>query len=204
MLRACSWPFAFGLLLSVACVGETAAPKGDAAGVKVGEKAPTWSGLVGVDDKKHALADYADAKAVVVVFTCNHCPVAQAYQDRLVAVQKDYKDKGVQLVAVNVNNLDEDKLEPMKKRAEEKKFNFPYLYDPTQKIGLDYGATKTPEVYLLDKERKVVYHGAIDDSQQPEEVKTHYLREAIDAVLAGKTPPKAEATAFGCGIKYDK
>ena len=107
-------------------------------------------------------------------------------------------------MAVNVNNLDEDKLEPMKKRAEEKGFNFPYLYDPTQKIGLDYGATKTPEVFLLDQERKVVYHGAIDDSQNPDKAKTHHLREAIDAVLSGKEPPKAEVAAFGCGIKYDK
>ena len=88
MLRACSWLFAFGLLLSVACVGETAAPKDKSAGVKVGEKAPAWSDIIGIDDEKHALADYDDAKALVVVFTCNHCPVAQAYEDRLVALQK--------------------------------------------------------------------------------------------------------------------
>jgi hypothetical protein len=92
----------------------------------------------------------------------------------------------------------------MKERAKEKKFNFPYLYDSTQKIGLDYGATKTPEVFLLDQQRNLAYHGAIDDSQRPEKVKTQHLRAALDAVLAGKKPPKAEVTAFGCGIKYEK
>lgn len=171
---------------------------------KVGDKAPAWSGLIGVDDKEHSLADLKKAKAVVLVFTCNHCPVAQAYEDRLVALQKDYAKKGVQLVAVNVNNIAEDKLEPMKERAKKKKFNFPYLYDPTQKIGLAYWATKTPEVYLLDGERMIAYHGAVDDSQNPEKVTMQHLRLALDAVLAGKSPPKAEVAAFGCSIKYEK
>lgn len=171
---------------------------------KVGDKAPAWSGIIGVDDKEHGLADLKKAKSVVLVFTCNHCPVAKAYEDRLVALQKDYKKKGVQVVAVNVNNLDADKLEAMKVRAKEKKFNFPYLYDPTQKLGLQYGATKTPEVFVLDGERKIAYHGAIDDSQNPEKVTTQHLRLALDAVLAGQAPPKAEVAAFGCSIKYDK
>ena len=196
MIRFCRSLFVFGL---VALVAGTAF-----AGVKVGEKAPEWSGIIGVDDGKHGLADYKKAEAVVIVFTCNHCPVAKAYEDRLVALQKDYQKKGVQVIAVNVNNLAADRLEPMKERAKEKKFNFPYLYDSSQKIGLDYGATKTPEVFLLDQQRKVVYHGAIDDSMNPKEVKAHHLREAIDAVLAGKVPSKAEVNAFGCGIKYEK
>lgn len=185
------------LLLSVAFTAH-------AATAKLGEKAPDWSGIIGIDDAKHGLADYKKAKAVVVVFTCNHCPVAKAYEDRLVALQKDYEKKGVQLVAVNVNNLPADTLEPMKERAKEKKFKFPYLYDSSQQIGHDYGATKTPEVFLLDKERKLVYHGAIDDSMDAEKAETHHLRDALDAVLAGKEPPKAETAAFGCGIKYDK
>lgn len=196
MIRFCRSLFVFGL---VALVAGTAF-----AGVKVGEKAPEWSGIIGVDDGKHGLADYKKAEAVVIVFTCNHCPVAKAYEDRLVALQKDYQKKGVQVIAVNVNNLAADRLEPMKERAKEKKFNFPYLYDSSQKIGLDYGATKTPEVFLLDQQRKLVYHGAIDDSMNPEEVKVHHLRDAIDDVLAGKAPSKAEVNAFGCGIKYEK
>ncbi len=197
MIRACRCLFVVALLVSFGCVGH-------AATAKIGEKAPDWSGIVGVDDEKHSLADYKKVKAVVVVFTCNHCPVAKAYEDRLVALQKDYKEKGVQLIAVNVNNMPADRLEPMKERAKEKKFNFPYLYDSTQKIGLDYGATKTPEVFLLDSQRKLAYHGAVDDSQNPEKVKTQHLRDSIDAVLAGKKPPKAEVNAFGCGIKYEK
>jgi peroxiredoxin len=189
--------FVVAIILSCTCAAF-------AAKAKIGEKAPDWSGIVGVDDAKHSLADYKKSKAIVLVFTCNHCPVAKAYEDRLVALQKDYKKKGVQVVAVNVNNMPADRLDKMKERAESKKFNFPYLYDSTQKIGLDYGATKTPEVYLLDQQRKLVYHGAIDDSQRPEKVKIRHLRDSIDAVLAGKKPPKAEVSAFGCGIKYEK
>ncbi len=174
-----------------------------ADGVKIGDKAPSWSGIIGVDDKEHGLADVKKAKAVVLVFTCNHCPVAQAYEDRLVALQRDYRKQGVRLVAVNVNNIDADKLAPMKVRAKEKKFNFPYLYDPTQKMGRDYGATKTPEIFVLDGERKIAYHGPVDDSQNPDKVKTQHLRLALDAILAGQAPPKAEVLAFGCTIKYD-
>ncbi len=197
MVRVCHMLFVFALFASSAC-----AVYGDSA--KIGQKAPDWSEIVGVDDAKHSLADFKKAQAVVLVFTCNHCPVAKAYEDRLVALQNDYKEKNVQVIAVNVNNMPADTLEPMKERAKEKKFNFPYLYDSSQKIGLAYGATKTPEAYLLDSDRKLVYHGAIDDSQDPAKIKVNHLREAIDAVLAGKEPPKAEVNAFGCGIQYEK
>ena len=171
--------------------------------LKIGDAAPDWSGIPGIDNQKHALADYKDAKLVVLVFTCNHCPVAQAYQDRLIAVQKDFQPKGVQVVAVNVNNLEADRLEAMKKRATEKSYNFPYLYDATQKIGRQYGAAVTPHVFLLDKDRKIAYIGTVDDQKNADKVKTHYLRDAIDALLAGKTPPQTVATPFGCGIRYE-
>ncbi len=174
-----------------------------AAKVKIGEKAPEWSGIVGVDDVKHGLADYADAKAVALVFTCNHCPVAKAYEDRLVELQNTYQDQGIQVVAVNVNNIPADRLDKMKERAKEKNFNFPYLYDPTQEIGHAYGATKTPEVFLIDQNGILVYHGAIDDSRDPTGVSVHHLRNSIDAVLAGKTPAEAEVQAMGCGIRYE-
>ena len=177
---------------------------GHAATLKIGAAAPDWSGIIGVDDKEHSLSDYKDAKLIVTVFTCNHCPVAVAYEDRLVALQKEYKSKGVQLIAVNVNNLPADRLEPMKARAEQKKFNFPYLYDPTQKIGRDYGATVTPHVFVLGKDRKIAYMGAVDDSQRPKQVEEHYLRDALDALLAGKKPPKLVTRQFGCSIKYEK
>jgi peroxiredoxin len=177
---------------------------GRAAELKIGDAAPDWKGIVGVDDSRHSLSDYKDAKLAVVVFTCNHCPVAQAYQDRLIALQKDYANKGVQLIAVNVNNIDEDKLDKMKERAKSKKFNFPYLYDSTQKIGHDYGATTTPHVFVLDTNRKLAYMGGVDDNMKADAVKKHYLRDAIDALLAGKTPPETDTKHMGCTIKYDE
>ena len=195
--------YSFALLLALTGL-VLSAPSGYAAVPKIGDKAPDWSGIIGVDGKEHKLADYKKVKAVVVVFTCNHCPVAVAYEDRLIALQKDYKKKGVQFVAINVNNIPADRLEPMKVRAREKKFNFPYLYDSSQKSGKDYGAVKTPHVFLLDKDRKLAYVGAIDDSMKTDKVKTHYLRDALDAVLAGKPVEKPETNAVGCGIKYEK
>ena len=176
---------------------------GWAAELKIGDTAPDWTGIIGVDDSRHSLSDYKDAKLAVVVFTCNHCPVAQAYQDRLIALQKDYESKGVRLIAVNVNNIDEDKLDKMKERAKSKGFNFPYLYDSTQKIGHDYGATTTPHVFVLDKNRKLAYMGGVDDNMKAEAVKKHYLRDAIDALLDGKTPPETVTKHLGCAIKYD-
>jgi peroxiredoxin len=169
----------------------------------VGDPAPAFEGLVGTDDKKHSLEEFEEAKAVALVFTCNHCPVAKAYEDRLVALQNDYADKGVQVIAINVNNVDADKLPAMKERAEEKGFEFPYLYDPTQKVGRDYGAKVTPHVFLLDGKRNLAFVGPVDDSQDEAKVKHKYLRDAIDAVLAGKKPPAAEVKPFGCGIAYE-
>lgn len=169
----------------------------------VGDPAPTFVGLIGVDDQSHSLADYADAKVVAIVFTCNHCPVAVAYEDRLVALHKDYSDQDVQLIAINVNNMEADKLPAMKERASAKGFEFPYFYDPTQQLGRDYGATVTPHVFLLDGERRLAYVGAVDDSMDEAEVTEHFLRDAIDALLAGNVPSKAETKAFGCGIQYE-
>ena len=174
-----------------------------AAELKIGEAAPDWSGIKGTDGKKHGLADYDDAKLVVLVFICNHCPVAVAYEDRLVAFQKEYAKKGVQVVAVNVNNLPADKLDKMKERAAAKEFNFPYIYDPSQKMGRDYGAARTPHFFLLDGDRKLAYVGAMDDAMKADKVKKQYLRDAVDAALAGKEPPVAKTPAVGCSIKWD-
>ncbi len=169
----------------------------------VGDPAPAWDGLAGVDDQKHSLGEHADAKAVVVVFTCNHCPVAVAYEDRIVEIASDYKDKGVDVVAINVSNLDADKLPAMKERAEEKGFKFDYVYDPSQDIGQAYGAAVTPHAFLLDGERNVAYIGAIDDNMSADKVTKHHLRDAIDAVLAGSKPEPATTKPIGCGIKYE-
>ena len=192
----------FALLLAI-----VALPRAEvllAAGVKIGDPAADFKGIVGTDDKEHSLSDFKDSKLVVLVFTCNHCPVASAYEGRLVALQDDYKAKGVQVVAVNVNNIDADRLDKMKERAKAKNFKFPYLYDSSQKMGHDYGATVTPHVFVLDQHRKVAYMGAVDDKQNVDQVKKTYLRDAIDALLDGKQPAKTVTKQFGCGIKYEE
>ena len=173
------------------------------ASVGIGDPSPEWTNLVGIDDAPHSLGDLSDAIAIAVVFTCNHCPVAVAYEDRLVQLSKNYADQPFQLVAINVNNLEEDKLPAMKERAAEKGFDFPYLYDPSQEIGRAFGATVTPHAFLLDEGRKVVYMGAIDDNQASEKVEQHYLRDAIDAVLAGNEPTTSSTQQFGCSIRYE-
>ena len=171
--------------------------------VDVGVKAPAFQGLTGIDDKTHSLSDLKDAKAVLVVFTCNHCPIAQNYEDRLVKFTKEYADKGVAVVAINVNTIPEDRLDKMKERAEEKGFNFVYLYDPSQKIGQQYGATVTPHCFVLDGQRQIAYMGAFDNNQNQAKANEHYVQDAVDAVLAGRKPKVAETQQFGCSIKYD-
>jgi peroxiredoxin len=183
---------------TAATLEESAKPSGE-----IGASAPAWQNLEGTDGKQHSLTDLADAKAVAVVFTCNSCPVAIAYEDRLVQLANDYKDKGLALVAINVNNVEDDKLPAMKTRAEEKGFTFAYLYDPSQQIARDYGATVTPHAFLLDAQRKIVYEGAIDNSQDASAVTENYLREAIDATLASQQPTVASTDQFGCQIKYE-
>lgn len=189
------------LTLAALATTACAAPK-----LKIGDAAPNWSGLTGVDGKQHSLSDYEKAKLVVVVFTCNHCPVAKAYEDRLIALQKEYAPKGVQFVAINPNSpkkQPEDSLEKMKERASSKGFNFPYVVDATQQVAKDYGATCTPHIFVLDQERKVAYMGAIDDSMNADKVKEPFLRNALDALLKGEKPAKAVTKQFGCGIKWE-
>ncbi len=193
-----------GVLVGLAVLGLVLSCQAAETKLKIGDKAPDFKDLPGVDGKKHSLADYADAKIVVVVFTCNHCPVAVAYEDRIIQLQKDYKDKGVQVVAINVNNIPDDRLDKMVERAKQKDFNFPYLYDETQESARAYGATCTPHFFVLCKERKVAYMGAMDDNNNPKKVKEHWLRDALDALLAGKTPAQTVTQQRGCSIKWDK
>jgi peroxiredoxin len=142
------------------------------------------------------------------VFTCNHCPFAKAYEDRIIALHNKYAAKGYPVVAINPNDKDlepSDSYENMQKRAKEKKYPFAYLYDETQEIARTYGAMRTPHVYLLDKSMTVRYIGAIDDnSEDASAVKEKYLENAVDALLAGKPVPTAETKAIGCGIKWKK
>lgn len=195
--------------------GSTARAADEPKTLEIGSPAPDFD-LPGVDGKRHKLSDYKDAKVLAVVFTCNHCPTAQAYEDRLIKLQQDYKDKGVALVAINPNDplavrLDElgysdlgDSLEDMKLRQAEKKFPFPYLDDgETQAVARAYGVVATPHVFVFDGDRKLRYQGRIDDSEtKPEEVKSHDARNAIDALLAGKAPPVEKTNVFGCSTKW--
>ncbi len=171
--------------------------------LKIGDPAPAWSNLPGVDGKSHALADLRDKDVIVVVFICNHCPISVAYEDRLIAFARKHGGPGskVALVAISVDNSEEDRLPEMKKHVQEKGFNFPYLHDTSQQIGRAYGASVTPEFFVLNKERKIVYMGAMDD--HTDEPKVNYLEPAVDAALKGEKPARAETRGFGCAIKYE-
>ena len=180
---------------------------GDHNGYHVGDTARDFK-LKNVDGKMVSLADSKKAKGYVVIFTCNHCPYAKAYEDRIIALHKKYAKKGFPVIAINPNDKDvapDDSFEKMQERAKEKKFPFVYLYDENQDIAKAYGATRTPHVFLLDKDRKVRYIGAIDDnSEEPANVKEKYLESAIDALLAGKDIAMKETKAVGCTIKWSK
>lgn len=173
--------------------------------LQIGDTAPDFT-LTGVDGKEYALSDIANARATVVIFSCNHCPYVKAYEDRIIALDREFKERGVHLVAISANedkNYPEDSFDNMVTRAREKGFAFPYLHDPTQATARAYGAERTPEVFLLDPERKLRYHGRIDDNwEHPEQVERHELREAIEAVLKGETPGITETPPVGCTIKW--
>ncbi len=176
-------------------------------GYHIGDTARDFS-LKNVNGKMVSLAGIKDAKGYIVIFTCNHCPYAIAYEDRIIALHKKYAKLGYPVVAINPNDKDvqpADSYDNMKKRAKSKKFPFVYLYDDTQEIARAYGATRTPHVFLLDKNRVVRYIGAIDDNHEDAEaVKTRYLEEAIDALAAGKEVATKETKALGCTIKWRK
>jgi peroxiredoxin len=187
------------LTAAVFAAAATAAP------LKVGSPAPKFSGLESADGKSVSFADFGDKDVLVVCITCNHCPVAIAYQDRLIELAKKYgPDSKVALVAINVNNGAEDKLDKMKERSKEKGFNFPYAYDPSQKIARDLGATRTPEFFVFDKGRRLVYTGALDDSMNAEKVTKHYVADAVEAALKGETPQVPTTTPKGCGIQFER
>ena len=178
-----------------------------AEGYKVGDKAADFK-LENIDGKHVSLSDFKDAKGFIVVFTCNGCPYAKAYQDRIIALDKKYKGLGYPVVAINPNDTDakpDDTIEEMKKRASEKGYTFPYLKNATQEVYKMYGATKTPHMYILSKsgeDLKVEYIGAIDDNyQDADEVEEAYLANALDALLAGNKPKPSFTKAVGCSIK---
>ena len=172
-----------------------------AAELEIGAKAPEFKDLPGTDGKEYSLADMKDAKAVVISFTCNQCPVSVAYEDRFVEFTKQYGQKGVKFIAINCNKSRED-LAAMKTRAEDKGFNFPYVFDESGKVATEYGARVTPHLYVLDGKRTIQYVGSFDDKQK--EPSKHYVANAVEAVLSGKSVETASTKAFGCGIQNKK
>lgn len=208
--RASAWFLAL-LLASWAFASANAAQPKTLA---IGASAPDFS-LPGVDGKNHSLADFADAKILAIVFTCNHCPTAQAYEERIKQLAADYKDRGVAVVAVSPNDaaavrLDElgftdlgDSLEDMKIRARDHHFDFPYLYDgDTQAMSQAYGPVATPHVFIFDSDRKLRFCGRFDDHENPAKTKTHDTRNALDALLADKPVPVETTRTVGCSVKW--
>jgi peroxiredoxin len=182
--------------------------------LEIGAAAPDFD-LPGVDGRRHTLKEYASAAVLAIVFTCNHCPTAQAYEDRIQKLHDDYMAKGVTLVAISPNDpkavrLDElgytdlsDSLEEMKIRAEDKHFTFPYLYDgETQAVAHAYGPVATPHVFVFDRARKLRFVGRVDDAENPDKIKVQDTRNAIQALLDGKPVPAEKTKVFGCSIKW--
>jgi peroxiredoxin len=174
--------------------------------LNVGDAAPTWTNLPGTDDKTHSTSELKQKDVIVVVFTCNSCPIAVDYEDRLLAFSRKYcgPDGKVALVAINVNKIADDSMDKMKERSKSKGFSFPYLFDATQKIARDFGADYTPEFFVINKARQIAYMGAMDDRTKASDVKTNYLDAAVEATLKGQKCAPPETLARGCKIRFDR
>lgn len=172
--------------------------------LSIGDAAPSWSDLPGTDGKKHSLADYKSKDFVVLVFTCATCPTAVDYEDRIndLAKRMGGESGKVAVVAVCVNRVKGDQLPDLTERAKNREFAFDYLYDESQKIAKDYGAIFTPEFYVLNKDRKVIYMGALDDVTDASKVTKKYVEDAIAANSKGMPVPVAETIARGCRVRY--
>lgn len=198
----------FKIILMLLVVATISAFTNDTSrGYKIGDEASDFA-LKNIDGKMVSLADYKEAKGFIVVFTCNMCPYSVANEDRLIALDKKYKQKGFPVIAINPNDPEVSKgdgFEAMKVRAKEKGFTFPYLFDEGQKVYPKYGATRTPHVYILNKKKDkliVEYIGAIDDNTRDENnVKERFVENAVEALLKGEKPTKTDTRAIGCSIK---
>lgn len=173
--------------------------------IDLGHIAPDFS-LPGIDGKNYSLSDFAANPLLLVIFSCNHCPYVQAYEERIKKLQNDFRKDGLQIVAINANDADkyaEDSFEEMKKRAAVRGFNFIYLRDESQQTAKAFGAAFTPELFLFNNERKLIYTGKIDDNwREPEKVQTKYLQNAIEEYLRGEEISVPETYAIGCTIKW--
>jgi peroxiredoxin len=172
--------------------------------IGLGTSAPDFD-LPGVDDRRYSLSSFKEKPVLVVIFSCNHCPYVKDYETRMVAIQKEYAARGVQLVAINSNDekaYPEDGFPDMVKRSKERGFNFPYLRDESQKVVSAYGGVCTPHVFAFDSRRVLRYRGRIDDSRDATKVTSHDLRNALDDLLAGKPVGVTDTKPFGCSIKW--
>jgi peroxiredoxin len=172
--------------------------------VSVIETAPTFD-LPGVDGRDHSLDEYADAPVLVLVQSCNHCPYVLAWEGRIKALEREFADRGVRIVAISSNDAaayPTDSFENMIEHAREAGYSFDYLYDESQEVARALGSQRTPEAFVFDADRRLVYHGAVDDNREEAEVTTHYLRDGIEAALAGEAPPVAETPPVGCTVKW--
>lgn len=173
--------------------------------IELGIKCPSFE-LMAVDGKRYSLESFASSKALVVAFTCNHCPYVQAYEGRLIELVKRFSSKGVSFVCINSNDskaYPEDSFEGMKKRSRDLGFNFYYLWDESQSVAKSFSAACTPEFYVYDSNRKLRYHGRLDDNHKDASaVKKHFLNDALEALLTGASIETAQTAAMGCSIKW--
>lgn len=207
-MKKIKW-LSFGLILILGLLSFSSI-KNINSGYQVGDEATDFK-LKNIDGKMVSLSDYKSAKGFIVVFTCNHCPYAKKYEDRIVALDKMFKNKGYPVIAINPNDATvqpQDGFEEMKTRAKEKGFTFPYLLDEGQKIYPIYGATKTPHVYILKKENGkniVKYIGAIDNNyENPNDVSEYYVQDAVNQLLKNEKVKTEKTVAIGCTIKVKK
>ena len=168
------------------------------------ETAPTFK-LPGVDGRDHSLDEYAATPVLVLVQSCNHCPYVLAWEGRIDALQREYADRGVQIVAINSNDATthpDDSFENMVEHAREAGYSFDYLHDESQELARALGSERTPEAFVFDADRRLVYHGAVDDNREESDVSTHYLRDGIEAALSGEPAPVADTAPVGCTVKW--
>ena len=166
--------------------------------------APTFD-LPGIDGHSHSLDEYDDAPVLVLVQSCNHCPYVLAWEGRINDLQREYRDRGVRIVAINSNDAvayPGDSFDAMVEHAREAGYEFDYLHDESQDVARTLGSSRTPEAFVYDADRRLVYHGLVDDNREQESVTRHYLRDAIEAALAGETPNVADTEPVGCSLKW--
>lgn len=197
----------FALVGCTTATPQTTIKKTGASALSIGnELVQTDVPMKNVDNTMVSIGQVAGSKGTLVVFTCNHCPWAKAWEDRIVEIGNTYRERGVGVIAINPNDpstFEEDSLFVMQERARETGMKFPYVVDETSNVTRAFGATKTPEVFLFNGDRKLIYHGAVDDNaNEPQMVSKTYLKNALDALLSNQTIPVATTKAIGCGIKF--